>query len=224
MKNNNSIVWGLILIIIGIIIALNSIGIVNIDLFFDGWWTLFIIIPGLVGLLNNEDKTGNIIGILIGVLLLLNAQKIIDFSLIWKLIVPAILIIIGLSIILKNSNKKIPAQKSEEEICSTFGYQNVNMAKESFKGTNIDAIFGGVTLDLRNAKIENESVIKASAIFGGIKILVDNDLNVIVKNTSIFGGVSNKHGKHLDSKTTLYIDATAFFGGIEINEQDSKDN
>lgn len=224
MKNNNSIVWGLILIIIGIIIALNSIGIVNIDLFFDGWWTLFIIIPGLVGLLNNEDKAGNIIGILIGVLLLLNAQKIIDFSLIWKLIVPAILIIIGLSIILKNSNKKIPAQKSEEEICSTFGYQNVNMAKESFKGTNIDAIFGGVTLDLRNAKIENESVIKASAIFGGIKILVDNDLNVIVKNTSIFGGVSNKHGKHLDSKTTLYIDATAFFGGIEINEQDSKDN
>ena len=224
MKNNNSIVCGLILIIIGIIIALNSIGIVNIDLFFDGWWTLFIIIPGLVGLLNNEDKTGNIIGILIGVLLLLNAQKIIDFSLIWKLIVPAILIIIGLSIILKNSNKKIPAQKSEEEICSTFGYQNVNMAKESFKGTNIDAIFGGVTLDLRNAKIENESVIKASAIFGGIKILVDNDLNVIVKNTSIFGGVSNKHGKHLDSKTTLYIDATAFFGGIEINEQDSKDN
>ena len=224
MKNSKGTIWGIVLIILGITIALNSTGIVDINLFFKGWWTLFIIVPSFIGLINDDDKAGNIIGLLIGVLLLLNAQDLIDFSFIWKLIVPAILIIVGLSIIFKNTGKKIPNVKNEDEICSTFTYQNVNKNNEKFDGTNIDAIFGGVTLDLRGSKIKNEAVIKASAIFGGIKILVDNDLNVIVKNTCIFGGVTNKHGKHLDSKTTLYIDATAFFGGIEINEQDSEDD
>lgn len=224
MKNNKSIVWGLILIVMGVVIALNSLDIVDINLFFNGWWTLFIIIPSLIGLINDDDKIGSLIGLLIGVLLLLNAQNIIDFSFIWKLIVPAILIIIGLSFVFKNTGKKIPDVKNEDEICATFTSQKINLEKEAFKGTNIDAIFGGVTLDLRGAKIKNESVIKATAIFGGIKIFVDNDINIVVKNTSIFGGVTNKHGKHLDSKTTLYIDATAFFGGIEINEHDTEDN
>lgn len=224
MKNNKSLIWGLILIGIGVVIGLNSFDIVDVNLFFKGWWTLFIIVPSLIGLMNDDEKTGSLIGLLIGLLLLLNAQNIIDFELIWKLIVPAILIIIGLSFIFKNTNKKIPSVKNDEEICSTFTNQKIKMDKETFKGTNIDAIFGGVTLDLRGSKIKDEAVIKASAIFGGIKIIVDNDVNVIVKNTSIFGGVSNKHKKTNEYKTTIYVDATAFFGGIEINEQDSESN
>ena len=224
MKNSKSIIWGVVLIALGFVIALNSLGIVDIDLFFSGWWTLFIIVPCFIGLISDSDKTGHIIGLLIGVLLLLNAQNLISFDFIGKLIFPAILIIIGVSFIFKNTGKKIPNVKNDDEICSTFTYQNVNKGKETFKGCNVDAIFGGITLDLRGAKIKNESVIKASAIFGGIKILVDNDLNIVIKNTSIFGGVSNKHSKHLDSKTTLYIDATAFFGGVEISEQDSEDD
>ena len=47
MKN---IILGLILIILGVIIGLNTFGITSIDIFFDGWWTLFIIIPAILGL------------------------------------------------------------------------------------------------------------------------------------------------------------------------------
>ena len=43
MKKIENTVIGLILIIIGVIIGLNAFHITNIDLFFDGWWTLFII-------------------------------------------------------------------------------------------------------------------------------------------------------------------------------------
>ena len=59
MKN---IILGLILIILGVIIGLNTFGITSIDIFFDGWWTLFIIIPAILGLSKEKDKTGNIIG------------------------------------------------------------------------------------------------------------------------------------------------------------------
>lgn len=45
MKKIENTVIGFILIIIGVIIGLNAFHITNIDLFFDGWWTLFIIVP-----------------------------------------------------------------------------------------------------------------------------------------------------------------------------------
>ena len=102
MKNFGNIMWGIVLILLGVIIGTNVLGLTDINIFFNGWWTLFIIIPCLVGLVKEREKTGSIIGILIGIILLLCCQKILDFETVWKLIIPAILIIIGISFIHKN--------------------------------------------------------------------------------------------------------------------------
>ena len=45
MKKFGSLLWGLVFIAVGIIVGLNSFKVTNIDLFFNGWWTLFIIVP-----------------------------------------------------------------------------------------------------------------------------------------------------------------------------------
>ena len=44
MKLSN-ILWGIVLIILGVIIGLNALDITHIDIFFKGWWTFLIIIP-----------------------------------------------------------------------------------------------------------------------------------------------------------------------------------
>ena len=103
MKKFGNVLWGIVLIGIGLIIGGNALGITNINIFFDGWWTLFIIIPCFIGLFKDNEKTGNLIGLLIGVALLLACQDIFDFDLIWKLAFPAILVAIGLSIIFKDA-------------------------------------------------------------------------------------------------------------------------
>ena len=54
MKKVGNILWGIVLIIIGLIIGGNALGIVNINIFFDGWWTLFIIIPCFIGLFKDD--------------------------------------------------------------------------------------------------------------------------------------------------------------------------
>ena len=59
MKRFGNLLWGLVFIAIGIIIAVNSLGIAKINIFFDGWWTLFIIVPCFIGLFKNEDKSLN---------------------------------------------------------------------------------------------------------------------------------------------------------------------
>ena len=81
MKISN-LLWGLFLIALGTIFGLNALEITNIDIFFDGWWTLFIIVPCFIDLFNDNDKTGDIIGLIVGVSLLLACQDYIDFSLI----------------------------------------------------------------------------------------------------------------------------------------------
>ena len=80
MKKIGNILWGIVFIALGIIIALNALGVAKINVFFDGWWTLFIIIPCFIGLFKEREKTGNIIGLLIGIVLLLCCQNILDFN------------------------------------------------------------------------------------------------------------------------------------------------
>ena len=95
MKNIGNVLWGIVLVLVGLIIGCNALGLTNINIFFDGWWTLFIIIPCFIGLIKDNEKTGSLIGILIGVLLLLACQDIINFDILWKLALPMILVIIG---------------------------------------------------------------------------------------------------------------------------------
>lgn len=224
MNKVNNILWGLILIAVGVIFGLNALEITNIDIFFDGWWTLFIIIPCFFGVLEKHDKTGDIIGLIFGIALLLACQDIIRFRTIYKLIFPTILVIIGLSIVFKGTIKakvkdeiKKLNKTNEKEYCATFSSQNLDFNNEKFDGSDLNAIFGGVKCNLEKSKISEDVVINACAIFGGITIYVPDDVNVKVTSTSIFGGVSDERkNKKDDSKTTIYINATCMFGGVEI--------
>lgn len=227
MNTMKNVFWGIILVILGLIWGLNALDITNINIFFDGWWTLFIIVPCFIGLFSDKDKTGNIIGLVIGIALLLCTLGILDFAIIWKLAFPTILVIVGLSFIFKDSlNNKINKEinkinkenNSDNEYCATFSSQNVYFDDEEFKGANLTSVFGGVKCDLRNAIIKENQVINCSAIFGGIDIYVPENVKVKIKSNSIFGGISNKRkdaSKDKDAKI-IYINATIMFGGIDI--------
>lgn len=228
MKSLSSVLWGIVLVILGVILALNALDITDISIFFNGWWTLFIIVPCFIGLFDNEGgKTGNIIGIIIGVLLLLSCQNIIDFDIVWKLLLPIVLVIIGLSFIFKNAisgsisnkikeiNNKNKDHKNKEYV-STFSSQKLDFSKEEFTGCYASAVFGGVDMDLTDAVIKEDVVINVSAIFGGVDIRVGNEVNVKVNSTSIFGGVENKIKNNEKSKVTVYVNATCLFGGVDI--------
>ena len=226
MKKFGNVLWGIALIIIGLIIGGNALGITSINIFFDGWWTLFIIIPCFIGLFKDNEKTGNLIGLLIGVALLLACQDILDFGLIWKLAFPAILVAIGLSIIFKDALggkvsseiKKLNEKRNgENSYCATFAGQNVNFDEEKFTGADLTAVFGGVKCDLRKAIIDSDVLINASSTFGGIEIYVPSNVKIKIKSTSIFGGVENKANTKADENShTIYINGAALFGGVEV--------
>lgn len=224
MKNLSRILWGIVLIFIGVIWGLNRTGVADINIFFDGWWTLFIIVPSAISFFEKgNNKISSLIFSIIGVLLLLAAQGLFEFEILWEILLPAIVVLIGLSLIFGNKvdfnvkeKTKCLDSKDTENIFAAFGEQNVNKAGENFEKANLNAIFGAVKLDLREAKLEKETVIGAWAIFGGIEILAPKDCIVKVKGTPIFGGISNERKNNEDAKKTIYIEGYAVFGGIEI--------
>lgn len=224
MKKEN-VLWGLGFIIVGILVLINALGILEINVFFKGWWTLFIIVPCFVNIFKDNDKTASIIGTVFGILLLLAVRDVINFDLLWKILLPLVLIIIGLSLIFKDkvSDKvkdeiKKLNKNSKDEYTATFSGQDLNFDDEEFKGCELNAIFGGIKCDIKNAKLKDDVVINASSIFGGITLYVPKDVNVKVVSNSIFGGVSGNYNKNKNDKKgkTIYVNATCLFGGVEI--------
>ena len=227
MKKSRSILWGIVLVLAGILFALNSLNVLHFNIFFDGWWTLIIIIPCLIGIFTDSDKMGNLIGLSVGVFLLFCCLEILSFDLLVKLLLPLIIIIVGCKLIF-GSFKSSKTQKVMNDVITnggnirnataTFSGQDVFYSVgEEFTGAELNAVFGGVKLDLRNAVVQKDCVIKVSAIFGGIDIFLPPNVNVKVNSTSIFGGVSNKtHNNNIANTVTIYVEGTCLFGGVDI--------
>ena len=225
MGKFKSIIWGIVLVVVGVIVALNALEITNIDIFFDGWWTLFIIIPCFIGLFTGREKFGSLLGVAAGVFLLLCCRDILEFSMLWELGLPAIIIAIGLKMVLgglfrNKSNKVAQSVKSNnhetKRVSAAFSGTDADFSGEMFYGTDINAVFGAVECDLRSSFVEQDCVINANAIFGGIDIFVPEGVNVKVHSTSIFGGVENKIKNSSENPNTIFINAVCLFGGIDI--------
>lgn len=220
MKHNkSSIIWGIIIVMVGIIFLGNNLNIWNIDIFFDGWWSLFIIIPSIISLWKRESFFTGILGLLIGILLLLAAQGYCDWHMVGKIFLPVVIIMIGLSLIVKPNFKHIKTENNsnKRDFIGIFSSPEEKI-NDSFQGSNCVAIFGGVDLDLRDAKILEDITIDCVSIFGGIDIKVPDNVYVKSNGVPIFGGIENKvrDPKNCKNIPTIYINYVCIFGGIDI--------
>lgn len=219
-----NVVWGIIFITVGIFYAGDTFKLWNFNLFFHGWWTLFIIIPCLINIVENGFNTGNMVGLIIGILFLLSSQGIINSRIVGKLISPAILILIGIKIIFRDSfsrnvNKNVNMNVNREdylEYTSILGSQKEVYPNEQFDGASILAILGGIELNLENAIINEDIIVNSTVIFGRVDIIVPNNVNVKISSVPIFGGAANKARPCMNANApTIYINATCILGGLD---------
>jgi len=227
MKQSFKILIGLALIAIGVLWILDATGVFNFMFSTRGWWTLFIIVPCIFGLFNEHDKTGPCIGIGVGVLLLLTVRDVITWHMFWQIALALLIIGFGVRIILFRSGRhECKAQelktvsrdgKDVRRIESAFGKQTVSFAGETVEGVDAQVSFGGLTLDLRGAVIADGAFIDLNVGFGGVVIIVPENLSVQVAVSSSFGGVSDKRRSWLgNGSPNLILTGGVGFGGVEI--------
>ena len=155
-----------------------------------------------------------------GVSIGLNAYGIIDVS-IWKLFWPVVLIAVGLMVVFsigsgnrKKYEKSASDSSGNEKIAIFYGEES--RVKGDYPGGSATAIFGGVELDLRQAKIKDGAVIDIFTFCGGVSISLPDD--VIVKNEvrGILGGSEDKTVSKSSAKKTIYLRGECVLGGLEV--------
>ncbi len=219
-KRISSTLWGLIFIALGVGIVGDMAGVWEINLLFSGWWTVFLIVPALLGMIEHGIRIGNSIGLVLGVALLACCQGWLPWAVLSKMLVPTVMIIIGGVIVFKNlfhlnlGRVKVPNEKRIEELV-VFSGKNL-IIQDQFYGMDGETVFGGLTIDLRGAKIEENISIDALAVFGGVDILLPANVSVKVSDLSLFGGCSNSRNYSPVDGPTVYVNATALFGGVEV--------
>lgn len=232
MKTARAIIWGLAIVALGIIFGGNALGLFNIDIFFKGWWTLFVIVPSAISLITEKERASSLVFLSAGIVFLLAAQEVITFEIAWKVILAIALIVFGLTIIFKSFVKGKNAKEVDENIkklkndkhdsqVAVFSGSDHTYNNETFESAELVAIFGGVDLDLRKAIIKKDTYIKAFCLFGGIDIKVPKDVEVKSKSAFLFGGIGDDRKETAKNpKHTIYLDAAGGFGGISIDDKD----
>ena len=214
--------FGLVLVGIGAIFLLNSLGFTAIS--FDGWWTLFIIVPCISSVISNRPNAWNVGGLLLGLWLLSREQGWLPEQFDGKFTLGFIAIIVGLMLILGAVFRKHPTYTPNTHHAGTndlsytvvFGGQEINHTA-LINGGTLTAVFGGIELDLRQATVTDGAVIDVTTFCGGIEIKPPPGVRILVTGTPIFGGYDNKAEQPIaPDAPTLRFNITAVFGGIEI--------
>ena len=231
MNRTSRIITGIAFLAIGVGWALELTGLINIS--YEGWWTIFIIIPCFASLFSSSHKSAPLTGLGIGILLLLATRGIIPWYDFWKYIICIVAVIWGFSLIFGRKtcfNSKRPDRKTINELKQidqdgrqirqinvNFGKQVFEFAGQRFEGADIHTSFGFAALDLRNADVLDGAVINVDCSFGGIEIRVSRDICVKAAIETAFAGVESQCDiQYVDTVKTLYIKGECSFGGIEV--------
>ena len=216
---------GVTIVSLGGILLLRNLGVITFDnwpLFWGTFWAGIFLIAGLSVLISSRRPTGWVWGLLlvaVAAAIGLNAYNIINIS-VWKLFWPVILILVGLAVVLgigsgRRQSKKRASDSGDSEKVAIF-YGEESRVKGDYTGGSLTAIFGGVELDLRQAKIKDGAVIDVFALCGGISVSLPDDVIIQNEVRGILGGSEDKTAPKSSAKKTIYLKGECVLGGLEI--------
>ena len=218
--------FGVTIAALGGVLLLRNLEIIKFDswnVFWGTVWAVGLILAGLMTIFSSRKASLRVWGLLlmtIGVSIGLGAYGVINIS-VWKIFWPVVLIAVGLMVVFsigsgnRKKYEKSTRDSSDNEKIAIF-YGEESRVKGDYTGGSVTAIFGGVDLDLRQAKIKDGAVIDIFTFCGGVNINMPDD--VIVKNEvhGILGGSEDKTVSKSSAKKTIYLRGECVLGGLEV--------
>lgn len=212
------IITGALIIILGVGALLDSLNVFDFWGQFGTWWPLLLVAGGLLIFLNDfRQYIAGLALVLVGTVLQLNNLDILEVN-VWNLVWPVLIIAVGLSIIVNRAGKAAKQVKTQdlETVSAVFaGNETINKSK-NYQGGRLTAVFGGVSIDLRDAVIKDSATLEVFALCGGIELRVPKDWKVQHSVFPVLGGVENKAHAEDAKAPVLHITGTVALGGVEI--------
>ncbi|HEX4542976.1 MAG TPA: DUF5668 domain-containing protein [Candidatus Acidoferrum sp.] len=226
---SHGLFWGALLILLGVIFLLDNMGVISAAHIWR-FWPVLLIVAGAFNVLDRDRRFWGVILMVGGTFLLLNQLGLTHFS--WAFFWPIILIAIGLmvlwnSLTAPSSTAPSPSGGGDPRLTvngvAIFSGLERRMTSDDFQGGHVTAIFGGIELDLSEAKMQaDEATLEVNAIFGGAEIRVPDSWQVSYRGGPIFGGVEDKTRIRRSEDIAgskpkvLHITGVVAFGGLEI--------
>lgn len=243
-RENGRVIAGLILVGVGAILLLRNSG-----FFLPNWlftWPMILILVGIYsGVKHNFRNNSWLILLAIGGFFLFD--RIVPNLGIEPYFWPILIIGVGILFILRPKKDRLFScdvnEKKNYENTGTTAWQNTEsnfttddsnnliinsvfsgvnkkIVSKNLQGGKVSCVFGGADIDLTQADIQGEVIIKFEVVFGGVKLVIPPHWTVDNHIDGVFHGVDDKRkfntSADISSAKKLILKGSVVFGGVEI--------
>jgi Domain of unknown function (DUF5668) len=219
------LVVGLAIMAAGLVLALDSLGIVDGGAIFR-YWPLALIAVGVVKWTSPPyQASAALVWIVAGAGFLLVSLGRMSFGGVWALV----LFFIGANIAWRALRPPMPRGVSEDgfdmvallggaKTGSTSPDLGSGSSARNFTGGRAMAVMGGCEIDLRRATMPEgrEALVDVFVMWGGIEIKVPEEWEVVNRGSAFLGGFENKTRPLPNATRRLLVTGTAIMGGVEV--------
>jgi hypothetical protein len=210
------LVVGLSVMLAGLVMALDSLGLVDAGAVFR-FWPLALIAVGVAKLMTPARQgSAGLLWIVAGVGFLLVSLGRMSAGGVWALLIFAF----GAHIVWKALRPAgVPKDPSSAlDIIQFMGGTKTIVTTADFKGGQATAVMGGCEIDLRHASMPDgrAAVLDTFAFWGGIEIRVPDDWEVVSQGNAVLGGFVNNARSQAGAKKRLVVTGLAIMGGVEV--------
>ncbi len=215
------LIVGMAILALGILWTLDNMSYIDAS-HYTRFWPVVLILIGLAKLTDpRASKGGPIVLMLVGAFLLF--MKITHMHVDIGDLIPFGLALLGAKLVMDALGRKRPPSSIDDPNAVIHSFAMMagihhQSSAQAFRGGDVNAIMGGVELDLRNAQIKDgeEAVIDAFAMWGGIEITVPENWRVAGQVMPLLGGFENKTRATGTGGPLLIIKGTAVMGAVEV--------
>ena len=216
------LIVGLAIVVLGSLLLLDNLNFIEADPIYRYFFPGVLLAVGLSVLV--QGSIWGWVWLVGGVWVLAEKLDYVDVSF-FQLFLPAMLLLVGGSLVYRTFAQPQTTAAQPEDPASyvrAFAVMSGNERRgiaSTFRGGDLAAFMGGVTLDLRQAKMTPEgAVIDTFAFWGGIEIKVPESWQVRGEVIPLMGGFEDKTRPKAGAvEGTLVIRGFAIMGGVEVS-------
>jgi len=232
-SNRSKIPFGILLITVGLVLLLKNLNLLPVEIpAYVFSWKMLLIAIGAFALFFKRSVFKGLFLISLGSYFLIPdvyGVALPSLHTIW----PLVLVFIGLAVIFKKNHNQKRQECKEKwfqkkstnmdvlDASAIMGGDSKQVSSYDFKGGKINAILGGLELDLTNCTLSKEPcVLDVTIVMGGVELIVPHEWNIVSELKPIMGGVEdtavNKPDMYVDPAAKVILRGTIVMGGMEI--------
>lgn len=210
-------------ILVGIALLLSTTGVYDTGSLLQYLPSLFVFV-GLYALVVSrfENLFGPVLVMIVAGTVQVVTLGVVEGATLWQFW-PLLVVLFGVSVIAGRVRSRARAtEDAYMDAFALFGGVERQVRSRTFRGATLTALFGGTELDLRDAVVTDPPArINATALFGGVEIIVPRNWNVEFDVLPVLGAATDERPRREapdHEATDLVVTGFTAFGGVSLSD------